>query len=422
MKTSSLRLLLAWSLCALPVATALGANVACSRAASADELATLADAPLSPPRAELLELAFDAASAFPTNPHAKNRSRAQETVIQACLELERFRTASLWSERVDDWRRGTCYAELAYRLAERGSTAAAEASLALARTVAERAEKAVSDEDTEQTWRRDRVLAGIARTELLLGRHGKAEELAAGLTDSEAGRVEIARAAGFDEEQFEAHLKSVDETVAVGNFDLMKAALESCVRLFDRFYGDAERRERVEAKIKSSWNKLPIDVRVDLMFALTESALDHQDHVRALALVEESKQIVDGARWLPEDRIPVLARLASLRFRAGDVATARSDASFALAFYDAEHTKIVDVYRAGALRPLAETYQTFGDRDEARKVYALALEAGATNPNSRPRAQDLVATCCSMAVSGFEPDPELRARARALRDALGEPW
>jgi hypothetical protein len=161
---------------------------------------------------------------------------------------------------------------------------------------------------------------------------------------------------------------------------------------------------------------------LELMIELTGYALDHGDNRKALDLVEESVAMVKGSTWAPEDRIPKMAQLAGLRHRAGDDAKARSEADAALALFDAERDHIVDIRRAGALRPLAETYQSLGDMGAARAAYAKAIEEGVLNPNSRPRAEDLSATCCSMAVHAFEPDEKLRARILEVRSKLSDPW
>jgi hypothetical protein len=80
----------------------------------------------------------------------------------------------------------------------------------------------------------------------------------------------------------------------------------------------------------------------------------------------------------------------------------------ALARYDAERDQIVNIYRATALRALAEALQTMGDGARSLAVYRRAVEEGNGNPNSRPRADDLTTTACSMALRGR------RARRRAV--------
>jgi hypothetical protein len=63
-----------------------------------------------------------------------------------------------------------------------------------------------------------------------------------------------------------------------------------------------------------------------------------------------------------------------------------------------------------------------GDEAGALFVYRQAVEEGVENPNSRPRAEDLSATCCSMALHAVEPDAELWKRIRQISEQLGDPW
>ena len=63
-----------------------------------------------------------------------------------------------------------------------------------------------------------------------------------------------------------------------------------------------------------------------------------------------------------------------------------------------------------------------GDTATALSAYKRAVEEGVENPNSRPRAEDLSATCLSMAVHGVEPDAVLWTRIRQINDGLGDPW
>jgi hypothetical protein len=194
------------------------------------------------------------------------------------------------------------------------------------------------------------------------------------------------------------------------------------VRLDDRFYAAVELRERAERAVTGGWAKLPAQVRIDLTIGLAENALAHDDAGRARKLLVDARDLLASVPWTPEDEVASRARLAAVRHRAGEAAEARADAGAALALYDAKRAGIVDVFRAGALRPVAECYATLGDLAKARDVYARAVEEGVANPNSRPRADDLAATACSLAVHGVEPSPELRQRLLAIRDGLGNPW
>jgi hypothetical protein len=55
-------------------------------------------------------------------------------------------------------------------------------------------------------------------------------------------------------------------------------------------------------------------------------------------------------------------------------------------------------------------------------IYKQAVEESLENPNSRPRADDLCALCCSMAVHGFRPDDALLRRVGEVCAGLREPW
>jgi hypothetical protein len=63
-----------------------------------------------------------------------------------------------------------------------------------------------------------------------------------------------------------------------------------------------------------------------------------------------------------------------------------------------------------------------GNISRAIELYKRTIEAGIENPNSRPRAEDLSATCCSMALHNVKPDAELLSRISQIRDGLGDPW
>ena len=376
-----------------------------------------ADKPLASYQVELLDLAFRAATAMPVDPHIKDRSRVQELVVSTCLELGQPNRALRYIEKIDNWRRGAGYANVALYCAQHGGITL-QRYLDLASQIADEGTK---DPDG-QAWRRDRIRAIIAQTYAVLGRPDKAADFNAGVVDSESGKLEATRALLIEPAGVEAELKAVDALVKSGSLDQVRNALETCAHLFDRFYGDVEKRGQAEQRVRTAYQKLPLSIRVELLTELAGFALAHRDPAKALDLVDAAQLIVDGAQWSPEQRIPIIARFAGLRFEAGDRDRCRRDAADALASFEANREKIVDIYRAGALRPLAETYRVMGDAAAALKVYTRVVEEGIKNPNSRPRAEDFSATCCSMALHAFQPDPTLRAQLNRVCDGLGQPW
>ena len=402
-------------------------SAASAKTTSAQSASVNAPTPLAEYRAQLLDLAFEASSAFPRNPHIKNRSRAQELVVTACLELDQPERARQYIPRIDNWRRGKAYADLAYHQAQLGRMADVQQDLDIAQRIAdgggiEAHEPASDSVEAPQEWRRDRIRTSIARTYLLLGQDDKAAAVADGAVESEVGRMHSERARQTEPTDFDAELVTLDNLVGTGSFEHLNAALQAYAQLFARFYDDAERRATVENKIDIAWAKLPIQVRFDVLMELTQHAFAHADAPKTLELIGKAQVLLDGTQWSVESHVPLAARLAGLRFRAGDRERARTDADAALSAYESGRASVVDIYRAGVLRPLAEAYVTMGDTAKARRVYALAVEEGVVNPNSRPRAEDISATATSMAVHDFEPDAELLARMQAVRAGLGDPW
>src|SRR6185503_20684098 len=59
---------------------------------------------LAPYQAELLDLAFETVSKMPAVPHIKNRTRAQEEIVEAALALGQPKRARAFSDRIENWR------------------------------------------------------------------------------------------------------------------------------------------------------------------------------------------------------------------------------------------------------------------------------------------------------------------------------
>jgi hypothetical protein len=396
-------------------ANAPGADADSRTPVPGDGVATapmVSDAPLDAYRIELLDIAFGAASAMPLEPHIRNRSRAQEVVVGACFSLEQPQRALRYADLIANWIRGSCYVEYALYCAQRGATADVQQYL-------DRAAAIVQD---EEDWRRDVVRTKTAQTYLWLGQLDKAVALETGVVDSEVGKVNAVRAVTIQAADFDALMIQMSVLAGTNNFDALRNTGEAYLRLFDRFYADDSRRALIEQRLRGVWSQLPVIVRVDLMTALAALMLEHEDTARALEIVNEAQANVDGRQWLANDRLPMEARLARLRWLAGNREKARRDNDALLAAFEAERHQITNIYRAETLCPIAECYHAMGDDAASMNVYRRAVEEGIENPNLWPRADDLSATCCSMAVCGVEPDAELWTRIREIREGLSDPW
>lgn len=250
----------------------------------------------------------------------------------------------------------------------------------------------------------------------------QARNFEAGAEPSQIGKVALVTASVGDDASFDEQFKALDTLASSEHFDLIKNALTAFVQLYDRVYDNAQRREVVETRIKAGWRKLPVIVRIELAMKMTESSLAHNDQGKAIALVNETQAMLDGHQWPLEHRVPLSAQIARLRFGAGDKETARTNLDVTLALYNTQRETMINIDRAGALRPVAEVYQAMGDAPATLAAYKAAIEEGVVNPNSRPRAEDLSATCRSMALHGVEPDDALWKRIRDIRQRLGDPW
>src|SRR5688572_255964 len=253
---------------------------------AATELPTLVvvpDAPLQEYRKSLLDLAQLAASAIPKMPHIKTRSREQEEVASTCLELGQMRLALELIEGIDNWRRGTGYADLAYYCARNGQGAAVQPYLERARRYVDQMsldamiEEQGFDGDDEslegyQSWRRDRIRAKIARTHVLMGREQEAIEFEEGLEPSEVGIVQIVRARTMPKEQVEEAAARLDSVAAEANLELVRNALNVALELHERFYEDAAVRELLRDKLEVCLAKVPLLVQIDVLLASAETA------------------------------------------------------------------------------------------------------------------------------------------------------
>ena len=372
----------------------------------------LTDVSLESYRLELLDIAFDVATAIPVHPHIKDRSLAQEKVVTTCIALKLVQRADQYSRQIENWRQGLCLAQLAHYCARQGELQEAQDYVAQATVIAAEAED----------WRRDRIRAWIAKTHLILGRTEQADSFSVDLSDSEAGEVTQARAEMSPIEDFDAQVEVLDTLIATGEYDKIINALRAYVRLLDRFYTNPERRQLIQSKIPASWEKIPPSARITLLIDQMEIAQNHDDPDMVRQYLQKAYEFLEVYPWRPEERLPIMAELVRWRFRIGEDQQARSDAEVALARFTEQGQRVVNIYKAEALYPMAETYHIMGNTTMALQVYQQAIEAALENPNSRPRAEDIAAICCSMALHSFEPDSDMWQHLQEIRQGLGDPW
>lgn len=364
-------------------------------------------------RLQLLDFALDVANRVPTQGHERDRARLQELTGLALLDAGMPDRAATCARMIDGWRRGSLLAAIALEQAKRSDKSDDARALAT---------QALAARASTLDWQRERINAMVARVYALLGDDTEANRLEKGLGEPEMGKVAATRAARFPAADFDAQTKMVDEWLATKNFDLVRNAADVSLELYSGNFADATRRSRIEAAVAAANAQLPFDLRIANLLRLSDMAHKHADVTAANAFIDQAQAQCAAAKWLVEDELVQLSAIAGAKARAGNVTGARKDLEAAVAKFDSARGGIVDIFRAQALRPIAEAYALLGDGAMARAVYGRALTDGASNANARPRADDLVLTSISMSRMRIEPDAAMDAQMRAIRDGLVQPW
>jgi len=365
-------------------------------------------------RAQALESAFAIASSVPAQFHAREKAKLQEQVGAAFVELGMLEEARGLVRRIDGWRSAALLGRVGLEDAKAGRR---EEALACAEKVV-----VASRHPSVTDWQREALSVWAARIHAAVGDDAKASELEKGVGENEMGKVAATRARRSPEESFGAQMELVEGWIKTLNFDLVRNGVDIAVEYYPTCYADAARRARVEAAIEAAAKHLPHDLRVVSWLRLADIATAKADRESAAALIGRADAALLATSWAPEDETAMRARIAASKGRLGESDAARAEIAKALAAYDAGRDRIIDIYRAKALRAVAESQASFGDADAARATYMRALDEGAVNPNARPRAADLVGTIVSMASSGLLPDAAATARIAAIRDGLKDPW
>ena len=363
-------------------------------------------------RSSLLTTAFAVASSMPVDPHGRDRSRLQEAVARACLDSDMVDQAAELADQMQGWRRGHVIALCGQYFARRGQTDSAR----------DCADRALLVDVGDTTWGKDVVVTEVAKIYVLLGDESRAYSLVAVGQPTERGQVETARTAQVPMDQMDGQADMFDQAIATGNFDLARGGIDGYLVWLDRVIDDAPRRARALTALSGAFPGLPLDLQVRYRVQLAEVLYSRGYKELAKTEVDCASALFKATVFLPEDTAPLGAVIAKARFRMGDADSARSELRALRAAYNAQSDLIVNLRRAASLRALAEGFLLLGDSDDAVESYKAALDAGAINPNARPRAEDLSATCVSMAMSGFQPSPEFMLRIDNLRAGLVDPW
>lgn len=364
----------------------------------------LKDQPVDDYRLELIDLAWQAATSYPINPHIKNRARAEEAVVLGALGIDQPGLAWKYANKVVNWRRGACYAEIARYLVENNELEPVEYFLHQA---------VVHSYDGKQGWRQDRVKAIVAgiRAELEAARAPREED---GSQETDAASQEA------EQQAFERQIEALDALVKTEGYDQILQALNGYTNLYARYYNNEKRREYCLEKTYETWQPMPGLIRFGIIMRFADVAMEHDDTDTAMEMVAEAESIQKTFTWTVDYDLRLRSDVAKYRIRLGQETVAREILEDALELADAGLEKLTPPSRAGALLPVIEGFAALGDKEVAHELYIRATQLGAVNEGIRPRIVALTANCVSMAVNNIEPDESLRNMIRQSLAGLAD--
>lgn len=360
---------------------------------------------------DALEYAFKFASAIVSDP--KDMGKAQAAVVWDLSTSGAWRDAESLADKVEGWRRGTAYADLATALAKAGRADEARRIVA----------KAEAFRPTIDGWQNLRIASHIAAAYAALGETDKAKTLAVAVATEDAQQY-----GGMSTATIASGLGAKGEfSGAAGELDRLKNAKD----VDDPWW-------RTVGYVDLSRQKtLTRDQRVKAITAARESAdgipgwrkaeaLESvADEFRKLGMPSEAKEAVGAAQAilvaLP-DTMPIKAPLLSNCARAwaelGNTDFARS----LLTKVESLAPKVQEIERPTVYANAASSFAAIKDTVAAKRLYGLALDEAAALVNARPRALAVVEICRSMGKSGVGLDVSTRARLDLLYAGLKDPW
>ena len=383
-------------------------------------------------RLNLLEIGFSGVSKMPLNPHFKNRSRAQQKVVEACLELGQAKTAEKYIAQLENWQHWMGFANLAYYYTTIGQLDLAKAAMQHSEAMLNMADEISSGKilattpspliDSLEGWRYKQVKAKIYEIHYRLGNPAiLASELEQDFDEALLASVQVKQLYG----ERGTYVSAMEQLRAIAgntNFEVVHHALLGMVQLADLQYGELDLPRWMDEEIIPRFKKTPVFMRMDILGRLAEIALKHKDPAQTKIICDLMDGYVENAALPAGFHIVEKVKAIALRFEAGDTVRAEEQLEELVVLYAARHDFIVDIDRAEILCHLAETYHLMTHTGKALEHYKKAIIEGQINPNSRPRADDLNAICCSMAVSGVEPSEEIFRSLKEMKQQLGCPW
>lgn len=345
---------------------------------------------------------------------AKDRERAQEAVALDLGMLGHLDEAIRRADRIEGWRRGVAYAEIAKMFAKKNRLPDARALLARAEQVA----------STEEGWQGPRIESHVAQARALVD----GMEAPAAATD---------RLERDDELQYRGLTAVLRATAhaAKGEFgpamaQLAKASEETAIEVswpMVQSYLDLARHplltpaQRLQTldTARAVISKMSEQIsRLDAMEALAEGYREAGLREPALSILAEFHSQVSSLTDATLLKAPFLAGEARSRARLGDRGTALEVLSDASRI--ASSAYLVD--RPAVLANVAAAYHVAGDSGKAQSTLDAALSTAEGLVNARPRALAFVEIGRVLARFDVPMSAPVRERFEQGLSGLKAPW
>ncbi len=365
--------------------------------------------PFDRPRSAL-EWGFEFASAIETD--EKDRARAQEAVaLERSIAGDPDGAARL-AERVEGWRQGVAFAEVAAEMARRGRSEDARTLIARAEAVRARTEG----------WQGVRIESHILWARALAGDGSGASEAAAALAAADqqysgragaAAAVTLARQGRVDEA-----LRSLAAVDAGVDPDSAWWKFQGHIEASKVLSLSTRERRRLLDAARAAADELAPWQRAENLPALAAEyrGIGRNKDARACLVAAESIVLEISAREPLKG--PLTAEVARGWAAHGD----RKRARRLLEGVDVAIERVPVIERPAVLANLAGAWRAAGDSERADSTLEEALTSAAALENARPRALAVVEICRAMARFGLEVTPVREARLEDLRAGLGDPW
>jgi hypothetical protein len=338
---------------------------------------------------------------------------AQELVALDAATHGSLELASRLADRIEGWRRGVAYAELAKIMADRGTLPEARAYI----------EKAEAVRRSIKGWENPRIAAHVAQARSMLGDANPAEQFRGMIDPNDRqyfGRPEATTAASCARRgEFEQAMKLLDAIDPAGDEDFAWWKTAGYVDVARSPKLTAEQRRRALESARRSATEVPGWRRAEALQNLARACRDTREDALLRAVLVDTETVLLGlSPRLVNVKSPMLAETARFWARLG----AAEKVKPLLEAAEATATEAMVTERPAIYADVANAWAAAGNEAKSGALYAQAFATAEALVNARPRALAVVEIARSLGRAGIDPDAAVRQRFEALFAGLKAPW